>query len=196
MQKERLLAYTDAVVAIIITIMVLEFKTPHEASRHALREMRHIVLWYILSFIYLSIYRNNHHHSFQPIEKINGTILWSNNVLLFFMSLVPFLTWWMSETHFAQQSVIAYWVVLLACALSYFNLQNHLMCLHGKESVLAKAIAKDYKWYTSLILYIIWIIWSFFTPAIWLTSYTIVALMWLIPDKRIEKALAQYEKWN
>ena len=142
MQKERLLAYTDAVDAIIITIMVLEFNTPHESTRHALREMRHIVLWYILSFVYLSIYRNNHHHLFQPIEKVNGKILWSNNALLFFLSLVPFTTWWMSETHFAQQSVITYWVILISSAICYFVLQHHLMCLHGKESILAKANRK------------------------------------------------------
>lgn len=145
MTKERLLAYTDAIIAIIITIMVLEFKTPHTADWGALYEMRHIFMAYILSFVFLSIYWNNHHHTFQVIEKINGKTLWVNNLFIFFLSLIPFTTAWMAENHFASNTIIAYGVILLACALCYTFLIKNLFSIHGAHSHFAHAIGSDTK---------------------------------------------------
>lgn len=189
MPKERLLAYTDAVIAIIITIMVLEFKIPHTSDRAALYELRHLLLAYILSFTYLSIYRNNHHHMFHVIHKVHGNTLWLNSMLLFFLSLIPFCSWWMSENHFAVNTVVAYGIILLCCALSYTTITHSLKQSEWHDSAFTKAINKDRKGKLSIIVYIIGIIISFIHPYAWLIAYTLVALMWFIPDTRMEKAM-------
>jgi uncharacterized membrane protein len=189
MLKERLLAYTDAVIAIIITIMVLELKPPHEATRHVLYDMRHIFLAYVLSFMYLTIYRHNHHHMFQPIKKITSATLRWNSLLLFALSLVPFSTAWMAENHFASLTVILYGIILLASAAWYYYVSLTLKASEWPDSAFAKALNKDRKWKTSLLLYILGTIASFRYPMIWLVIFFGVALMWLIPDKRMEKAL-------
>ncbi len=191
MTKERLLAYTDAIIAIIITIMVLEFKTPHSDEWWALYELRHIFMAYILSFVFLSIYWNNHHHTFQLIEKVNWKTLWINNLLIFFLSLIPFTTAWMAENHFASNTIIAYGIILLACALSYTLLIMNLLSTHGEHSHFARAIGSDRKWKISLFLYIFGIISAFWVPIIGTITYAIVAIIWLIPDKRIEKVYAE-----
>ena len=159
-----LLAYTDAVIAIIITIMVLEFKIPHSSDRSTLYEMRHIILSYILSFVYLSIYWNNHHHMFQVIHKIEWNTLWLNSILLFFLSLVPFFSWWMSENHFHTNTVVVYGIILLCCALSYTLIVNSLKISEWKDSTFTKAIDKDHKGKISVVLYIVWIVTSFINP--------------------------------
>lgn len=155
MTKERLLAYTDAIIAIIITIMVLEFKVPHAAEWSALYELRYVFISYIMSFVFLSIYWNNHHHGFQVVEKINGNTLWANNALIFSLSLVPFVTAWMAENHFERNTVIAYGSVLTLCAISYTLIFRNLITLHGPNSKIAKAIEKDKKGKVSLALYIL-----------------------------------------
>ncbi len=193
MTKERLIAYTDAIIAIIITIMVLEFKVPHSTEWSVLYEMRYIFSAYILSFIFLSIYWNNHHHLFQTIEKINGNTLWANNTLIFFLSLIPFTTAWMSENHFASNTVIAYGIILIGCALSYTILIRNLIKIHWKNSHFARAIGSDMKWYQSLFLYIFGVIGAFWYAPLWLVCFAIVALIWLIPDTRMEKALSEKE---
>jgi uncharacterized membrane protein len=150
MSKERLLAYTDAVIAIIITIMVLEMKTPHGSSWETLYEMRHIFIAYVLSFMYLTIYWHNHHHMFQPIRKITGITLWGNSIMLFALSLVPFATSWMSENYFETNTVVLYGVILLVAAASYYHLSNTLRASEGENSAFAKALDKDRKGKASL----------------------------------------------
>jgi uncharacterized membrane protein len=133
MHKNRLEAYTDAVMAIIITIMVLEFKIPHEANLHALQELIPVFISYVLSFVFISIYRNNHHHMLQLANKVNGSVLWANNGLLFFLSLIPFVTGWMSENHFAMLPVMCYGIVLLCCGICFFILSKMLLCASNKD---------------------------------------------------------------
>ncbi len=193
MSKERLLAYTDAVIAIIITIMVLEMKTPHGSSWHILYEMRHIFIAYVLSFVYLTIYWHNHHHMFQPIRKITGKTLWGNSIMLFALSLVPFATSWMAENHFDTNTVVLYGIVLLLAAASYYHLSNTLRANEGENSAFAKALDKDRKGKASLLLYIIGTASSFIYPMIGLIIFGIVALMWFIPDRRMEKAIDMIE---
>ncbi|WP_111307397.1 TMEM175 family protein [Confluentibacter sediminis] len=189
MTKGRLEAFTDGVLAIIITIMVLELKVPHGGSFEDLKSLLPIFLSYVLSFIYIAIYWNNHHHMMQTAKHVTGSILWANMHLLFWLSLVPFVTSWMGENHFTSASVFLYGIVLLGAAISYVLLQFLIIKSHGKESVLAKALGNDFKGKISPILYVIGIVASFFNVWISGIAFIGVAIIWLIPDRRIEKAL-------
>jgi len=187
MKKGRLEAFSDGVIAIIITIMVLELKVPHGEEFSALKGLLPVLLSYMLSFIYLGIYWNNHHHLLHGAEKITGGVLWANLHLLFWLSLVPFTTSWMGETHFAEAPTSLYGVVLLMAAIAYWILQNQLLLVNGKDSLLAKALNKDLKGKISPALYIIAIPCAFVNEWISGGIYLLVALIWLIPDKRIER---------
>lgn len=191
MGKTRLEAFSDGVIAIIITIMVLELKIPHGADIASLYPLIPVFLSYILSFIYLGIYWNNHHHMLLVTSKVNGGILWANLHLLFWLSLVPFATGWMGENHFAAAPAALYGVNLLMAAIAYLILQQSIIKEHGKNSVLATAIGSDIKGKISPVLYIIAIPSAFLTQWISGSIYVLVALMWLIPDRRIERVLAQ-----
>jgi uncharacterized membrane protein len=191
MGKGRLEAFSDGVLAVIITIMVLELKVPHGTDLAALQSLVPVFLSYLLSFIYLGIYWNNHHHMFHATRRINGTILWTNLHLLFWLSLVPFATGWMSENHFAPVPTALYGVPLLMAAIAYWLLQKSIIAAHGNESLLALAVGKDVKGKLSLVLYAIAIPSAFVHQWIAGAIYVGVALMWLIPDKRIEKVLSK-----
>ena len=191
MRKGRLEAFTDGVLAIIITIMVLELKVPHGGDFEDLVPLLPVFSSYVLSFIYLAIYWNNHHHMMQAVNHVSGAILWANMHLLFWLSLIPFVTGWMGENHFTEASVFLYGFVLLASAIAYFILQKLIINSHGKDSILAKALGNDIKGKMSPILYIIGIAFSFFNIFISGGLYILVAIMWLIPDMRIEKTLKQ-----
>lgn len=186
MNKNRLEAFSDGVLAIIITIMVLEFKVPNSVSYEAILPLLHKFLSYILSFIYVGIYWNNHHHMMHTVKRVNGKILWANLHLLFWLSLIPFATAWIGEHHFAPFPMMFYGFILLMNGLAYFILQNLILSHHGKDSLLSKALGKDYKGKSSPILYLIAILFAYKFPAIAGAIYIFVALMWLIPDKRIE----------
>lgn len=186
MNSSRLEAFSDGVLAIIITIMVLEMKVPHGTDLEALIPLLPVFLSYILSFIYIGIYWNNHHHMMYAVEKVSGGILWANLHLLFWLSLIPFVTGWVGENHFAELPMAMYGGVLLMAAIAYFILQNRILAVQGKDSLLAKALGKDLKGKASPIIYIIAIVGSFLNPWIAGILYILVALMWLIPDKRIE----------
>ncbi|HET8574480.1 MAG TPA: TMEM175 family protein [Edaphocola sp.] len=188
MEKGRLEAFSDGVFAIIITIMVLEIKAPETASFAALLSQLPTFISYILSFIYVGIYWNNHHHMFQLTERVNGSILWANLHLLFWLTLVPFSTAWMGNTHFAHAPLAVYGVNLLIAAIAYVILQKAILKENGIDSRLAKALGNKWKENLSPVLYILGIAVSFFDPIISGTFYVMVALIWLIPDKRIEKA--------
>ena len=187
MKTTRLEAFSDGVLAIIITIMVLEFKVPHDASLQSLARLYPVLLSYVLSFIYIGIYWNNHHHLLHGTEKIDGGIMWANLHLLFWLSLVPFATAWMGENQFTQITVALYGVILLNAAIAYYILQRKIVSLNGKDSVLAKALGKDLKGKISPVIYIIAIGSTFINAWIGGVLYLIVAMMWLIPDKRIEE---------
>jgi len=189
MQKTRLEAFSDGVIAIIITIMVLELKIPHGINLEALTPLLPNFLCYILSFIYIGIYWNNHHHLLHTVKQVSGGILWANLHLLFWLSLVPFVTGWMGENHFESMPVALYGFILLMAAISYYILQDQIKRKHGKDSVLAKALGGDLKGKMSPVLYIISIPVAFYAPIISGLIYAAVAFMWLIPDKRIEKTL-------
>lgn len=189
MGKNRLEAFSDGVLAIIITIMVLELKVPHGTSADVLVPLIPEFLSYVLSFIYLGIYWNNHHHMLHTITKAKGSILWANLHLLFWLSLVPFTTGWMGENHFAGLPTALYGIDLLMAAIAYFILQQIIIASQGKDSILKKAIGKDLKGKASPILYIIAIVFAFWLQWISLGLYVFVALIWLIPDKRIERVL-------
>ncbi|MBK9584722.1 MAG: DUF1211 domain-containing protein [Alphaproteobacteria bacterium] len=189
MHKGRLEAFSDGVLAIIITIMVLELKVPHGSSFAALAPLLPVFLSYALSFVYIAIYWNNHHHMFQTVQRVNGAILWANMHLLFWLSLVPFVTGWMGENHFAALPCAFYGIVLLMAAVSYFILQHAIIAEHGRDSVLAKALGRDIKGKLSLASYVAGIAASFINVWIALALYVAVALIWLIPDRRIEKSL-------
>ena len=186
MNSSRLEAFSDGVLAIIITIMVLEMKVPHGTDLEALTPLLPVFLSYILSFIYIGIYWNNHHHMMHAVEKVSGGILWANLHLLFWLSLIPFVTGWVGENHFAELPMAMYGGVLLMAAIAYFILQNRILAVQGKDSLLAKALGKDLKGKASPIIYIIAIVGSFLNPWIAGILYILVAFMWLIPDKRIE----------
>lgn len=190
MTKTRLEAFTDAVIAIILTIMVLEMKVPHHTEWTALKPLIHVFLSYILSFIYIGIYWNNHHHMMHAARKIDGRVLWANLHLMFWLSLIPFVTGWMGENHFEAMPTALYGVVLLMAAIAYWILQTTILCCDGKDSPLRQAIGKDIKGKISPLLYLAAIISSFYIPAIGHGIYVLVALMWLIPDRRIEKSLS------
>jgi len=191
MGKGRLEAFSDGVLAIIITIMVLEIKVPHGDSPEVLKPLLPVVLSYILSFIYIGIYWNNHHHMMHAAHKVNGAILWTNIHLLFWLSLVPFATAWMGENHFSTWPVALYGMVLLMASIAYYFLAHCLTTLHGKNSTLAIAIGKDRKGIISSILYVFGIGLSFLNPYLGFSVYTLVAAIWFIPDRRIEKKLGQ-----
>ncbi len=193
MDKNRLEAFSDGVIAIIITIMVLELKVPHDcgADLTALRPIIPAFLSYILSFVFLGIYWNNHHHLLQAVQKVNGPILWANMHLLFWLSLIPFTTAWMGENHFAAKPVALYGVVLLAAACAYFILVHTLLAHHGKNSVLASAIGSDFKGKISIIIYAAAIALTFVNSLYACALYILVAVIWLIPDRRIEKVLVR-----
>jgi len=194
MDKGRLEAFSDGVIAIIITIMVLELKVPHGADIKSLIPLVPTFMSYILSFIYIGIYWNNHHHMLQAARSVNGTILWANMHLLFWLSLVPFVTWWMGENHFARWPVTCYGVVLLMNAVAYTFLVIALVRHHGKDSLLAKAIGRDWKGNISLVIYATAIGVSWINPYISFGLYVVVAIIWFIPDKRIEKKLLPDER--
>lgn len=190
MSKGRLEAFSDGVIAIIITIMVLELKIPHEAGLDALRPLIPKFLSYVLSFIYIGIYWNNHHHMLQAVRQINGSILWANMNLLFWLSLIPFATGWMGENHFSAWPVALYGVVLLLAGFAYFILTRTLITYQGADSTLATAVGRDFKGKVSIVLYAAAILLSFVNPWLACGIYVIVAAIWLIPDRRIEKAMA------
>ena len=192
MTKGRLEAFTDGVLAIIITIMVLELKVPHHGGTFEdLKPLLPLFGSYVLSFIYLAIYWNNHHHMLQTAKHVNGSILWANMHLLFWLSMIPFVTGWMGENHFTPASVFLYGVVLLLAGIAYWILQQLIIKSHGSESVLEKALGKDIKGKMSPILYVIGVIGAFYN--VWISGFifVFVAAIWLIPDRRIEKTLRE-----
>jgi uncharacterized membrane protein len=189
MGKGRLEAFSDAVIAIIITIMVLELKVPHGDDLAALRPLIPIFFSYVLSFVFLGIYWNNHHHLLQAVRHVNGRILWANMHLLFWLSVIPFATGWMGENHFAPLPVALYGVVLLLSAIAYFILSLALVGHHGKDSTLAAAIGRDVKGKASLVLYTLAIPLAFINSWFACAVYVLVAVIWLIPDRRIERHL-------
>ena len=189
MNKGRLEAFSDGVIAILITIMVLELKVPQEPSFAALRPLFPVVLSYILSFIYLGIYWNNHHHLFQAVQQVKGNVLWANLHLLFWLSLIPFVTAWTGENHFAALPVALYGFVLLFSAIAYYILSRALIANHGQDSTLATALGQDFKGKVSVVVYAIAILLSFVNTWAACLLYVVVAVMWLIPDRRLEKAL-------
>ena len=191
MGSGRLEAFSDGVLAIIITIMVLELKVPHGVGLADLRPLIPVFLSYVLSFIYVGIYWSNHHHLLHAVSHVNGRILWANLHLLFWLSLIPFVTGWMGENHFAAWPVALYGVVLLAAAVAYFILTRVLISHHGKDSVLAKALGKDFKGKVSVVFYAVAIALSFVSWWLACGLYVVVAVMWLIPDRRIEHTLAE-----
>lgn len=194
MGTSRLEAFSDGMMAIFITIMVLEFKVPEGASAHDLLPLVPKVLSYVLSFIYIGIYWNNHHHMFHAVQGVNGTVLWANLHLLFWLSLVPFTTAWMGENHFAPLPMALYGVVLLMAAIAYFILQRSIIRQQGEGSTVARAVGRDLKGRASPVLYLAAIITAFFSTAIAAVIYALVALMWLIPDRRFERLLKEVDR--
>ncbi|HVR60772.1 MAG TPA: TMEM175 family protein [Polyangia bacterium] len=189
MTKGRLEAFSDGVIAILITIMVLELKVPHGADLAALRAIGPVFLAYALSFVFVGIYWNNHHHMLHATERINGTILWANHHLLFWLSLVPFGTWWMGETHLAPLPTAVYGIVLLASGVAYLILQHTIIAYQGRDSKLGRAVGSDRKGLTSALLYATAIPVAFVAPWVSAVIYVAVALVWLIPDRRIESRI-------
>jgi len=190
MPKGRLEAFSDGVIAIIITIMVLEMKVPHGGRLEDLAPLLPVFLSYVLSFVYVGIYWNNHHHMLHACTAVNGAILWANLHLLFWLSLFPFTTGWMGENHFTRLPTTLYGVVLLMAAIAYLVLQQAIIRAQGQGSVLKKAIGRDWKGKLSLLLYIVAIVTTVRTSWIAQAILVIAALIWLIPDRRIEKRLA------
>jgi len=187
MTKGRMEAFSDGVLAIIITIMVLEMKVPHGNSLEALKPVLPAFLSYVLSFIYIGIYWNNHHHMLHAAHKINGSVLWANTHLLFWLSLIPFVTDWMGENNFTTIPVALYGVVLFMAGVAYYLLAHCLTGLHGKDSEFTQALGSDRKGKVSIIIYVIGIALCFLHPLLSLSLYFLVAVMWFIPDKRFEK---------
>lgn len=190
MGKGRMEAFSDGVMAIIITIMVLEMKVPEGEGVEALRPLIPVFLSYVLSFIYLGIYWNNHHHLLQAVRRVNGSVLWANLHLLFWLSVVPFVTGWMGENNFASWPLALYGVVLLFAAVAYYILTLTLLAHHGQDSELARALGSDFKGKISIVIYVGAILLAFVSG--WLAGalYVLVAIMWLVPDRRIEKVIA------
>ena len=191
MGKGRLEAFSDGVIAIIITIMVLELKVPHGTHLDALRPLIPVFLSYALSFLYVAIYWNNHHHTLHVTHKVDGAILWANMHLLFWLSLFPITTAWMGENHFEHTPTTVYGVVLLMAAIAYTILTYCIIRLEGRDSVLGKAVGRDWKGKLSLVLYSAAIIVSFWNEWIAQAMYVTVAIIWLVPDTRIEHAAAR-----
>ena len=196
MHKGRLEAFSDGVIAIIITIMVLELKVPHGADFAALRMLVPVFLSYVLSFVFVGIYWNNHHHLLTGVTTINGRVLWANLHLLFWLSLTPIATGWMGENHFAPATLALYGVVLLMSGVAFVVLQRSLIAANGHNSLLANALASDWKGKASLALYAIGIAASFLSTWLSGAAYVVVALLWLAPEPRIERALVQKQQTN
>ena len=194
MNKGRLEAFSDGVIAVIITIMVLEMKAPHDADPAALVPLIPVFLSYVLSFLYVGIYWSNHHHMFHAVHHVNGATLWANLHLLFWLSLVPFVTGWMDETHFAPLQVAAYGAVLLCAGSAYYILTRVLVAKHGADSPIAKALGKDFKGKISIVIYVVAIALAFVQPWIACGLYALVAAIWLCPDQRFEKLFEEERK--
>ncbi|MFC5673699.1 TMEM175 family protein [Streptomyces incanus] len=190
MPTERMEAFSDGVIAILITVMVLELPTPHGTTWAALHDALPVLLTYVLSFVYLGIYWNNHHHILQATDRVNGLILWTNLHLLFWLSLIPFTTAWMGQNHFAAVPTAAYGIDLLAAALAYYTLQKTIIRDQGAESLLATAVGRDLKGKVSPLLYASGIGLSFLNDWLAVAIYAGVALMWLVPDRRLERTIA------
>jgi uncharacterized membrane protein len=186
-------AFSDGVIAILITVMVLELKVPHGTTWSALSDSLPVLLTYVLSFVYLGIYWNNHHHMLQATDRVTGLMLWANLHLLFWLSLVPFTTAWMGENEFAPIPTAAYGMVLLAAALAYLALQTVIIRVQGDGSVVAAAVGRDLKGKLSPLLYVTGIGLAFLDPWAGVAVYAAVALMWLIPDRRLERTVAHQE---
>ena len=193
MGKGRVEAFSDGVIAIIITIMVLELKVPRGADLQSLRPLFPVFLTYILSFVFVGIYWNNHHHLFQAARYVNGRILWANLHLLFWLSLTPFVTRWMGENHFAPWPVCLYGLVLLLTGVAYFVLTRMLIHCHGSDSELARALGRDVKTHLSLVFYAVAIPLSLIAPWLACVVYVLVVILWLAPDRRIERVVRQSE---
>ncbi len=191
MPKERLAAFSDGVIAIIITIMVLELKVPHEAGLEAVAALTPAFLSYVLSFVYLAIYWNNHHHLLHTVSHVNGTILWANMHLMFWLSLIPFATGWLGENHFERIPTAIYGVSLLMASLAYYLLEFAIIRHQGKDGALARALGADVKGKISPLLYLVAIALAFYLPWASHAIYVLVALIWLVPDRRIEKSLSR-----
>ena len=193
MGKGRLEAFSDGVIAIIITIMVLELKVPHDTEISSLRPLLSVFASYVLSFVYIGIYWNNHHHMLHATHKVDGRVLWANLHLLFWLSLVPFVTGWMGENHFAPVPTALYGCVLIMSAIAYTVLQYTILRKHEDNSVLARAVGADRKGKVSIVLYAIAIPMAFVNELISGLLYSLVAIIWLVPDPRIERILAEHE---
>ncbi len=191
MSKGRLEAFSDGVIAILITIMVLELRAPHGADFAALTGLTSVFLSYVLSFVFLGIYWNNHHHLLQAAKHVNGSVLWANLHLLFWLSLIPFVTGWMGENEFAELPVALYGAVMWMSGFAYYILTQTLVSLHGNDSLLATALGRKIKEIASLACYTVAIIFAFISTGISLAIYVFVTGMWLVPDKRIEKTLGR-----
>ncbi|HVO07793.1 MAG TPA: TMEM175 family protein [Burkholderiaceae bacterium] len=194
MKKSRLEAFSDGVLAIIITIMVLELHVPHEPTLAALCQLWPVLLSYLMSYVFIGIYWNNHHHLWQVVEHVNGPVLWANLHLLLWLSLVPFVTAWMGENHFAAVPVAVYGVVLLGAAIAYYIMTRVLLADHARDSLLARALGSDFKGRISVAIYAAAIVVAFRLP--WLSGllYGTVSVIWLVPDRRVEKVLAGGER--
>jgi uncharacterized membrane protein len=195
MEKNRLEAFSDGVIAIIITIMVLELKVPHGAELAALKPLLPVFLSYGLSFVFVGIYWNNHHHMLQLVHSINGRVMWANLHWLFWLSLLPFTTGWMGENHFERWPTVLYGVNLLLCGFGYYRLQTNLIHHQGPEGLLARAVGIDWKGRASLLMYIVGIAlaWAF-APWAGMALFVLVALMWLVPDRRVARTYAEHKK--
>ena len=193
MSKGRLEAFSDGVIAVIITIMVLELKVPHGIEMEVLAPLLPVLLSYVLSFVFVAIYWNNHHHLLHAVHHVTGATLWANMHLLFWLSLVPFATGWMDENHFAPLTVAAYGVVLLFAGIAYFILTRVLLASHPQDSLLARALGRDFKGKISVIVYLAAIPLAYAHVGLSLALYVAVALLWLVPDRRFERLLAEHK---
>lgn len=191
MNKNRLEAFSDGVLAIIITIMVLELRVPEEPTWHSLADVLPTFLSYLLSFVYVGIYWNNHHHMIHLADHVNGAILWANLHLLFWLSLFPFTTRWMDETGFVQVPVLVYGMNLFCAAIAYFIVQQALIRQQGRDGALARAVGRDWKGKASPLIYLTGIAVGVVQPLLGLAVYTVVALIWLVPDRRVEHFVTQ-----
>jgi uncharacterized membrane protein len=191
MNKGRLEAFTDGVIAVIITIMVLEMKVPHDVELSALSPVLPIFLTYVLSFIYVGIYWSNHHHMFHTVHRVDGVVLWANLNLLFWLSLIPFVTGWIGENHFHSTPVFAYGLVLLCSGLSYTLLTRSLLRIHEADSAFARGLGRDRKGYLSLVLYVVALAVAFWQPLLSCALYIAIACMWIVPDRRFEKLIVE-----
>ena len=191
MTRNRLEAFSDGVIAIIITIMVLELRAPHDAQLSTLRPLLPVFLSYVMSFVFVGIYWSNHHHLLQAVERVSGGVLWANLHLLFWLSLTPFVTAWVGETHFAAWPVALYGTVLLLSGISYYILTVALLSIHARDSVLATALGRDFKGKVSMVIYLVAIPLAFVKPWLAYTIYALVAMVWFVPDRRIERTVAR-----